>query len=129
MKREYADWIEMYLDRYDGRPVGLCGSATAEMVLKFPELRRVAGFVYTNRGECEHFWCTTAEGEVVDPTAKQFEWISAYVPWQPGDEVRVGACMNCGEGIYRRVQSLDEPGLNPGVCSEECFDELKKEYG
>jgi len=93
----------------------------------FPELRRVAGFV----GAQEHFWCVSPTGEIVDPTAGQFRAepkADDYREFQPGDEVRVGKCMNCGEPIYAKVESLDNPKHHRSACSHECEDELRAAF-
>jgi formylmethanofuran dehydrogenase subunit E len=77
----------------------------------------VAGFA----NGMEHFWCETADGEVVDPTVGQFEGLAVeYRPFEPGDEVRVGKCMNCGEPIYASVERLDDPRHHRTFCDENC---------
>jgi hypothetical protein len=129
----YHDWIEAYLSKqphYDGWPslYGCCTTATKQMVEAFPELRRVAGFA----NHREHFWCVAPDGEVIDPTVKQFfrsetemrEFPVEYREFQPGDEVRVGKCMNCGDPIYAQVERLDDPKAHRSVCSDECESAL-----
>lgn len=120
----YAAWIADYRARVGG-VLGRCSSATSEMVAAFPELTRVGGWVLTGFGaELEHFWCVTADGEVVDPTATQFQdmgqgGVIDYRAFEPGDEVRVGRCMDCGADIYRRVSALDGGG-RASFCDEAC---------
>jgi hypothetical protein len=99
------------------------------MVKAFPELTIVKGHVETLEwGRRGHMWLRMADGTIVDPTASQFPGILEYDEWKPGDEVRVGACMNCGEDIWRSVQTLDTEPYNPMVCSEECSVELEREF-
>lgn len=121
----YDEWIAAFVLRCEGHVFGRCSSATTEMVAAFPELRRVAGFV----GSTEHFWCVAPDGQIVDPTAEQFApWggvdSADYREFQPGDEVRVGRCMNCGVDIYATVQSLNDPLARRSSCGPECDAEL-----
>ncbi len=125
MKTEYAAWIEAYLAKRN--PLGMCQWAVERMVKAFPELTAVPGFVRVlHGGRPEHWWCTTPDGEVVDPTASQYEAVLEYIPWVPGMEVRVGCCMNCGMDIYKKPDKLGGP--RESVCSQECHEELVLEY-
>ena len=126
----YATWILAWGLRWAGRTAGLCAVATEDMVKAFPELRRVAGWVECDEGLLEHWWCAAEDGTIVDPTASQFSRIVKYHPFEPGSEVRVGRCMNCGMGIYAAVQSLDDPSYARSLCDEpECAEALAREYG
>jgi len=128
MKTEHAEWIERYLDRCGRNPRGRCSSATAEMIVVFPELTRVPGVIYYDGGwSSEHFWCVDYDGDIVDPTAAQFKNITHYAPWQPGDEVQVGRCMNCGVAIYEAVFALGGD-IRRDHCSRECLEELLREF-
>jgi hypothetical protein len=129
VKVEYAQWIADYVAAKKV-VVGACRTAVREMLRAFPELAEVRGWVETSRGRYEHAWLVTAGGEVVDPTASQFAnhfaaAIEEYVPWKPGDEVKVGRCMNCGEDIFRAVESLD--GDRAMFCGEACGDAAARE--
>lgn len=119
--RSYDEWIDAYVAR---TPIvrGSCGSATREMNEAFPELHRVTGFVTTMMGETsEHFWLETSDGDVVDPTASQFRGgVLEYRAFQPGDEVRVSRCMQCGDDIYACLASLDDVPTRRSMCSDEC---------
>lgn len=121
MKAEYATWIAAFLDR---TPIllGECDRATKEMVVSFPELTRVAGHVYCSWGKRGHFWCSTTDGVVVDPTRGQFPGPVTYEPWSPGEEVHAGRCMECGADIWLPLMSLGEAPHNPHApfCSNEC---------
>jgi hypothetical protein len=123
MDTKYSKWISDYVARTPYMR-GRCGSATQEMVESFPELRRVPGWA----SAVEHWWCETPEGEIVDPTVSQFDGDEvSYKEWKPGDEVRVGRCMNCGIDIWRAVQTLT--GDRPCICSDECSEDfIKSEF-
>lgn len=124
--KTYAEWIAAYVAKHQSL-LGLCSSATTEMVAAFPELQRVPGRVLTAAwGEREHWWCVAPDGTVVDPTASQFPGgVAEYIPWRPGSEVRVGKCINCGEVIYARPQELGKPpqGLySTSFCDARCYE-------
>lgn len=123
----YEEWIIDWARRRDGHVAHRCVEATLEMVEAFPELRRVAGWCSHAGGVTEHFWCQAPDGTIVDPTAAQFQAIEGYREFQPGDEVRVGRCMNCGSGIYAAVESLQDPKHRRSACSDECEQELLEE--
>lgn len=115
MKQAYADWIdEIRSNGRSGR--GLCSVMSKTMAEEFPELKVVRGFA---SGQ-EHVWCVTPEGEIVDPTVDQFPTTPVYEPFQPGDRVKVGRCMYCGEPIYAAVENLDDPKYARSFCDEEC---------
>lgn len=120
----YDDWIATWVSQ---RPFirGLCGSATKAMAQVFPELEIVAGWVNFRGGRSEHFWCVAPDGSIVDPTASQFSGELEYQPFAPGDEVRVGKCLNCGAEIYASVERLDDASQARSVCSSECASELE----
>lgn len=130
-KAGYVAWVDAYVART--KPVlGMCGSATAEMVKAFPELTRVPGHIYSICwGRRAHWWCVAPDGSIVDPTASQFPDLVAYEPWEPGTEVRVGRCMNCGEDIFARPTTLGElpPGTDTTFCNSQCADGMAKAVG
>jgi hypothetical protein len=125
----YSEWIAAYVERHNGAVLGLCRQAVVEMRETFPELTEVRGHVYCAWGKRGHAWLVDPAGEIVDPTRAQFPGIIQYEPWKPGDEVRVGKCMECGDDIWRPIQSLDEDPGHASVCSKECEDALMAEYG
>jgi hypothetical protein len=92
----------------------------------------VPGAVYCNWGRREHWWCETPDGTIVDPTASQFDFVGEYVPWEPGAEVRVGRCMDCGEDIYARPTALGEPPkdlYSTTFCDARCAENMTKAAG
>lgn len=120
----YREWIDDYSDRKEGVLLGKCAEATKEMVAAFPELTRVPGHVYGTWGKRAHWWCETADGQVVDPTVGQFpDPFLEYERWIPGDEVRVGKCMNCGREIWRALQTLEEEPPRESFCDAMCLKE------
>jgi hypothetical protein len=115
---KYTQWIATYLARV-GSPRGQCVVAANEMREAFPELVEVRGWFHC----AEHCWLLAPDGTIVDPTVSQFGmWDTvpeAYRAWKPGDEVRVGRCMECGDDIYRVVQTLDD-GVRESFCDVKC---------
>lgn len=111
MKTEYQQWI----DALPARVTGECAERTLEMQARFPELIRVRGWYWDPiRLQSSHWWLKTAEGEIVDPTAKQFTpggWYEEYDESQPEP---TGKCPNCGGYCY-----------NHKTC---CSDKCNKEY-
>lgn len=76
----YKAWIADYLKSVGKKPVGMCGAACAAMVLDFPELVPVSGFVDIGADWLKpHWWCVDPVGKIIDPTASQFEQILEYI--------------------------------------------------
>lgn len=125
MKAEYIEYIQRHHSRYEDC-YGKCQQAAKAMQHQFPELRIALGHVETALwGLREHAWLVTADGEIVDPTAKQFPGILSYDEWKPGGEIEVGRCMNCGETIYEAVQSIED--VEPkSICSDECAESFRR---
>jgi len=121
---KYEKWIRNYISK--NRVLGNCKSACYEIQDEFPELEVVAGWAITqSHGKQEHFWCVDVEGEIVDPTHDQWgEEILEYIVWNPGDEVAVGKCQDCGVTIYKKVDTLD--GIRETFCDEKCFSSYAK---
>ncbi len=119
MASKYILWIEQYRQRIPST-LGRCREASAKMHEAFPELRIVKGHVYCQWGKRSHSWLQCDDGTVVDPTADQFGVILDYEEWNPGDEVRVGKCMECGENIWREVDTLSDPAHVERFCGTAC---------
>lgn len=78
----YKSWITAYLKSISPRsPEGMCGAAVAAMVMEFPELKPVSGYVDVDGEEWlrPHWWAVDPRGTIVDPTAVQFKHIKEYV--------------------------------------------------
>lgn len=128
MNEHYAKWIRDYEERHAVNVHGntheeriatgvraMCGSATEDMVATFPELRRVRG----HYGYHTHWWCVTPDGEIVDPTAKQFPPGLEYKEYTGPDPV--GKCMWCGELVWNY-------DYGSSACSKDCLMSLEQEY-
>lgn len=122
---DYAAWISGYVLRRKSLR-GMCLSAAREMIEHFPELRLARGFFCGG----EHAWCVAPDGSVVDPTRAQYpvDWKDVYEEFRPGDTVRVGRCMNCGEGIYVEVDSLDNPAHARSFCDASCAYDFERSF-
>jgi hypothetical protein len=123
----YRQWIADYTRRHNGVLLGKCKEATEEMCAAFPELTKVAGHVHCEWGKRGHFWATTADGTIVDPTRAQFPGAIAYEAWSPGQTVRVGRCMNCGADIWRESNDLKSVRREE-ICGEDCARALGDYY-
>lgn len=111
MNSIYTTWIAAYIERMNGKLLGRCETASKEMQTAFPELRLVRGYVLVfGWGQRGHWWLEAPDGTVVDPTVGQFPEgrVLDYDEWLPGHPVCVGKCMECGEQIWREVDSLDD---------------------
>lgn len=117
----YAAWIAEYLGRFriPEACLGRCQEAVTEMHRAFPELTIVKGHVHCAApwGKRGHWWLTTADGAIIDPTRAQFNStiVWAYEPYVEGDDVRLGACMECGASIWGPPDSG-----HPYFCSRKC---------
>lgn len=103
----YQEWIEANVQEGYGK----CVELTLAMQEAFPELKRVRGHYHCwVWGAREHWWLTTPDGVVVDPTADQFpsQGLGEYVEWD-GEEP-TGICWDCGEYCYEGRE----------FCSERC---------
>jgi hypothetical protein len=109
---------------------GACLSSCREMLRQFPELKLVRGhvatraeMVYRANEDCEyldpgngHWWLETAGGEIVDPTAAQFECSNPfYLAFDESlaHELPTGKCPNCGFYAYN----------GKDFCSDDCARE------
>lgn len=123
LRERYAAWVVDYVLKQNGHVRGKCLAATKEMHAAFPELLIRAGHVETPVGREAHWWLETPDGSVVDPTHSQFTGhggILEYEAWAPGQEVRVGKCMDCGDEIWRPVITLNEEPKHETFCSKFC---------
>jgi|AMWB02.1.fsa_nt_gi hypothetical protein len=109
---DYVQWISEWLQNND--PHLKCATATLEMVSAFPELTRIRGHVWLCGGyERPHWWCIDKNGDVVDPTASQFNGIVMYEPWDESLPEPTGVCANCGGYTYNHAT----------CCSDKCHAE------
>lgn len=121
--KTYTDWITGWLSEH--KAYGRCAEATLEMREAFPELTRVPGYVMDSFwGKRDHWWLTSPDGTIVDPTVSQFPCPLEYIPHREGDPVRLGKCMNCGEYIW----GLPGSGIDTACCSTACATELNESF-
>lgn len=131
---QWISWIERYVAAQPNRFVrGRCQKAVEAMLVDFPELRKVCGFVHwaipSRVIQDQHWWLVTPDGIVVDPTAEQFQHSLVEPRYEeldldsPEDRARIpiGKCMGCGGATYPH-----SPAYN--FCSELCADAVMEEY-
>jgi len=118
MDDKYEQWIEQNVS---DNCIGQCAEITTAMMVAFPELRRVRGHHYDAIwGRRQHWWLTTPDNIIVDPTASQFPGRGSgeYCEWDEGKPEPTGKCMNCGDYCFD----------NKIVCSPGCEAELMAAY-
>lgn len=127
MNEKYEEWAKKWLGENgwgDKDGYGQCEDAAKAMAQEFPELTSVPGHVWAGPwGQRQHWWLTTADGTIVDPTATQFPVHVddlIYEAFQPGHSVVVGRCRECGDDIEKKLNSLDEPIEIRDFCSSRC---------
>jgi hypothetical protein len=104
---QYAAWVEA--QNLPECPAGLCHSVAVQMREAFPELTLVRGHyvVWGDEKQYPHWWLTTPDGEIVDPTAAQFGGMPGeYVP-HVGDEP-TGRCLDCGLYVFHGRSFCDD---------------------
>jgi hypothetical protein len=95
-----------------------CNLFVRAMHEEFPDLRMVPGYYYLPDGETslgEHWWLQDPQGNIIDPTADQFECRDhgVYEPYDPAQHLTVkGCCLVCGVGLYLRQGC--------SACSQAC---------
>jgi hypothetical protein len=85
------------------------------MAEAFPELQRVRGhYVCPVAGRQQHWWLVTPDGEVIDPTCRQFP-SGGFGTYEPHvGPVPTGKCLCCGKYVYDSTW----------CCSQSCLEEL-----
>jgi len=117
MNIEYKEWIA---DIPLKDSFGKCKEQSNRMQMKFPELLIAKGFVIlSNMKKYQHMWLKDEDGNVIDPTAKQYTGYAVHSYQEIGedDPVPVGKCVNCGEFIMSNKSEY-----NP-LCSSECYED------
>ncbi len=114
MEAKYQDWIRQNVvsDGY-----GACHEYAEKMVAQFPELAYRKGWYYCLLwGQRMHGWCVTMDGEIVDPTVRQFpsKGRGRYEEIED-EELPTGKCMECGELLFGGGGAL-------GFCNSLCHD-------
>ena len=94
---------------------GTCEEAAKKLATQDPTLTVVRGWYHdTLWGTQEHWWCTTADGAVVDPTVEQFptghiESLRSYEPY-----AGTFPCYGCGIEISEDDHTM-------GCCCGACY--------
>ena len=112
MNEQYKAWIEANVPTRE-LAYGNCFSVTLNMQEAFPELRQVSGFYFDALwGRRTHWWLQTQDGQVVDPTARQFptKGSGEYQEVVDTSEIPTGVCKHCGCDVYN----------HDTFCSERC---------
>ena len=101
MNERYEAWIAEHYPTPASAKLK-CAEATAEMAAEFPELRQVRGHAMVELQDRPHWWLVAPDGEIVDPTARQWEAApSMYCELPPDAEEPHGKCIECGAELYR----------------------------
>lgn len=114
-KPEWTAWIAERYGTYQ-QARWMCQMASDAMVGRFSELRQVRG-IYLRGGY--HWWCVDQAGNVVDPTAAQYDPTTPEeLIYQEMTDAEVdamvpsGKCQHCGDSVYRKQ----------GFCSTDCAE-------
>lgn len=110
----------MIQEKYEGeahRTLGRCRELSLEMAEVFKDLTVTKGHVHCVWGKRGHWWLVDNDGTIVDPTRGQFIGPIEYEEYEEGDEVRLGTCMDCGDGIWGVPGSQSSPFCNT-ACEE-----------
>ncbi|MBK9952853.1 MAG: hypothetical protein IPP10_15500 [Candidatus Competibacteraceae bacterium] len=101
MTNKYQTWIEEHYPTPESARLH-CAEATAAMITKFPELRRVRGHAFIGLSFRTHWWCVASDGTIVDPTAHQWALLPLQYNVIPNDaEEPHGKCYECGVLLFR----------------------------
>lgn len=78
-----------------------CAEATEKMEAEFG-FKRIRGHVMIDLNMRPHWWCVDDDGEIIDPTAHQWECRPAiYEPFDEAEGEPHGKCINCGSLLFR----------------------------
>lgn len=115
---KYTIWI----NGYTGNIYRKCKEVTEEMQTVFPELRIVKGMVtiFESNKDYQHQWLVDIEGNIVDPTKRQWVAIIEYKEIKDGDNKPIGKCYGCGGWVYGQF-------YNFMYCNSNCYLKWKKE--
>lgn len=95
---------------------GKCKEFSEALCAEDPSLTLVRGYYYCHIWDRQepHWWTVNAEGEIIDPTAKQFpsKGTGEYIPFDG-----TYTCENCGK-IVAEAQMV--PCGNYPTCSNQC---------
>ena len=99
---------------------GKCKEMSEALCAERPELTLVRGwFDCVFNGRQPHWWTTTPEGEIIDPTVKQFEGggvCGEYIPCDGFFE-----CANCGKKVAEEEARTEG---SYAYCSYNCHGQF-----
>ena len=100
---------------------GKCKEFCQDLINKNPELKLVRGYYYEpfwNRKE-PHWWCVDTEGNIIDPTSKQFPsgGIDSFYEEFNG----MVECSECGKSCKEDEMKHHS---RYSVCSTKCYGKL-----
>ena len=118
---KYDAWIKANVQ---GTGAGRCKEETLAMLAAFPELTRIRGHYHDDScGRRAHWWLTTPDNKIVDPTSMQFpsKGDGRYEPWVEGAPEPTGMCVECGEDTYNDEYFCSE------TCATLCLRSMQKD--
>ena len=124
MNNQYLQWIKSHYPTRDSAIIQ-CEDATKQMLIAFPELKRVRGLIHVTEPyntlptKCPHWWLITKDNKIIDPVAHQYPLgIEKYIEWDESLGEPTGKCMNCGELCHSKQDFCSDK------CIDECFGKL-----
>jgi hypothetical protein len=118
MKEKYKNYIVQY---QNSTPLfRKYKEACFLMQKQFPELKIVSGHVHPYGKDIVHYWLVDLDGNIVDPTSKQFSKIQDYQPFVSGP-VNVGKCpySKCKKDLFQNMQYVDDK-IFLFYCNDMC---------
>lgn len=123
VKTVYSEWIKM-LEQSGTDLKNKCTKYSKEMAEIFPELRATSGWIVSKAGgKTEHWWTVDKDGNIYDPTVKQFSFEVSHYEEYLGPHP-IGKCANCGDWVFETNSFC-----GGGACSEDCEQVLNVYYG
>lgn len=114
---QYAAWIDANYPTCASARYR-CGTAVQFMIAAFPELRAARGLVYG-----EHWWCIAPDGNIIDPTWRQFDSAQCELLYSALDETKpqpTGYCTRCHGYAWNGAKFCSDD------CADTCFrDQLR----
>lgn len=110
---------------------GKCYQACIKLQEVLPDLRLTKGWYLQpgwDRNSCQHWWLTTPNGDIVDPTAYQFLNPNIKELYEEFDEENTLLnCYVCNKELTYKEAKYNSHG-NYVLCSGECYGSLVGVY-
>lgn len=130
MKAKYSNWIKKHYPTPQSA-INQCSQACEKLRNDFPELIITNGLIQVGieKDQRSHWWARTINGEIIDPTAHQYEAFGSsiifYTEITDDHDLRnfeEGRCSNCGEHYF-----IGKDNWNCSTtCSSSCFKSYVK---